>query len=70
MSLISTLYASTALQARRAAGNAKPQATQAHAREARKPSACVCLTAGPDGTYRREVVPARRRVKWDGDYVA
>jgi len=63
---ISRIYASNALQAQ--CGQAgKPQATQAHARKARRPSVCVVRDA--DGREVRTEF-RKRRVKWEGDWVA
>lgn len=66
MALVSGLYASQALEARRAAGVAKVQADVRGVRK-RKPSACTVYD-GAGNVVR--VDPRRKRVKWDGDHVA
>ena len=67
MGLVTSLYASTALSARRAAGSAKPKAGQRHMHKGERPSAVTILRPDADGNLRTAGEPVRvvKRVRWD-----
>jgi hypothetical protein len=73
MALVTSLYASTALKASRAAGSAKVKAGQRHMHKGERPSAVTILRPDDAGELRvaAALVPVGKRVRWDaaGMYV-
>lgn len=66
MSLISRLYASNALQARRGSGHAKVKAGQRHMHKGTRSSAVTIMRPDADGNLREASVErSAKRVRWD-----